>query len=232
MATRRPARPRRSESVALCGLDSSYSAEILETLARLGIGVAAGILMDKSQWSMRGFRTVLRQEEVSDLLVKLPLVFSNVAPKRRQASVTWALARGFTAFPRVVDPLAHISPSAYVETGVSVAAGSTLGAATELDRFVLVNRQASIGHHSVLEEFVTVGPGVTIASHCRIGPGVMIGTGAVIAPSLTIGANAMIGAGAVVLRPVPPEVTVIGNPARIARAETGKPESPEPEVGA
>jgi sugar O-acyltransferase (sialic acid O-acetyltransferase NeuD family) len=190
--------------------------------------MVAGILLDEPGWSLRGFDTILRKEEVSDLLTMLPMVFSLVTPERRREAVDWARARGFRDFSRIIDPLAHLSPTAYVEKGVSVGAGSTIGAAVELDRFVLVNRQASIGHHSVLEEFATVGPGVSIASHCRIGKGVMIGTGAVLTPSVEIGAEATIGAGAVVLRSVPPGVTVIGNPARIAKADPGQSDAQPP----
>ena len=227
---KKSAKTRSSREVVLCGLNSSYAAEILETLDRLGLRVAAAILMGKSDWSMRGFDTILRQEEVSDLLLELPLVVSFIGPKRRREAFDWAATRGFTAFPRTLDPLAHVSPSAYVEKGVSVGANSVVGAAAELDSFVMVNRHASIGHHSVLEEFVTVGPGVSIASHCHIGPGVMIGTGAVVAPSVVIGANATIGAGAVVLRSVPSDVTVIGNPARIAKAEASRADMSGPDA--
>lgn len=212
------------KEIVICGAESSYAAELLEILARLGRTVAAGILLRTGSWSMRGLRTILRQDEVSDLLTELPLAIALVNPKSRRAAADWAQARGFAEFPQVIDTLAHLAPSAYVERGVSVGANSTIGAAAELDRFVLVNRQASVGHHTVLEEFVTVGPGVSIASHCRIGQGVMIGTGAVIAPSIVVGAGATIGAGAVVLREVPAGVTVIGNPARIAKVDAPTPQ--------
>lgn len=216
-----------SKDVVLCGLNGSYAAEVLETSARLGWTMVAGILLDTPDWSLRGFPTVLRKDEVSDLLTALPMVFSLITPKRRREAVDWAQARGFAEFPPMVDPLAHLSPSAYVEKGVSIGAATTIGAAVELDRFVLVNRQASIGHHTVLEEFVTVGPGVSIASHCRIAKGVMIGTGAVLAPSVEIGENATIGAGAVVLRSVPAGVTMIGNPARIAKGDIEQSDAPQ-----
>lgn len=210
---------RSSKDVVLCGLNSSYAAEVVETSARLDWTIVAGILMDIPGWSLRGVQTILRHDEVSDLLTELPVLLSLINPQPRRDAVDWARKRGFKDFPQVIDPLAHVSPSAYVEKGVSIGAGSTIGAAVELDPFVLVNRHASIGHHSVLEEFVTVGPGVSIASNCIVRQGVMIGTGAVLAPSVEIGAKATIGAGAVVLRSVPPGVTVIGNPARIAKGD-------------
>lgn len=50
-----------------------------------------------------------------------------------------------------------------------------------------------------------------------IGNGASIGGGAVILPGLTIGDGAMVGAGAVVTRSVPPNATVVGNPAKRLR---------------
>jgi maltose O-acetyltransferase len=47
-----------------------------------------------------------------------------------------------------------------------------------------------------------------------IGRHVWIGGGAIILPGVSVGDNAVIGAGAVVTRNVPPDSTVVGNPAR------------------
>ena len=49
----------------------------------------------------------------------------------------------------------------------------------------------------------------------RVCRGASIGANATILPGLTIGASAMVGAGAVVVRNVPPNAIVVGNPARI-----------------
>ena len=49
-----------------------------------------------------------------------------------------------------------------------------------------------------------------------IGECVQIGSGAIILPGVTIGDGATVGAGAVVRRDVPPGVTVLGVPARVA----------------
>ena len=51
----------------------------------------------------------------------------------------------------------------------------------------------------------------------RIGDGTNIGLAAMILPGVTIGRNAVIGAGAVVLRDVPDNAVVVGNPGRIVR---------------
>jgi acetyltransferase-like isoleucine patch superfamily enzyme len=57
-----------------------------------------------------------------------------------------------------------------------------------------------------------------LQDECRTGPVVveeraMVGAGAVVLPGVTIGADARVGANAVVTADVPPDATVVGNPA-------------------
>ena len=51
-----------------------------------------------------------------------------------------------------------------------------------------------------------------------VGDNVWLGGGAIVLPGVTIGANTVVGAGAVVTKDVPPDVVVVGNPARVVRA--------------
>lgn len=57
----------------------------------------------------------------------------------------------------------------------------------------------------------------SIMKPVRIGRNVWVGSAAVILPGVTIGDNAIVGAGAVVTRDVPPNVVVMGVPARTTR---------------
>lgn len=56
-----------------------------------------------------------------------------------------------------------------------------------------------------------------LATPVTIGKNVWIGGQAVICPGVTIGDNSVIGAGSIVIRDVPANVVVAGNPARIIR---------------
>ncbi|MFA4905988.1 MAG: serine O-acetyltransferase [Candidatus Margulisiibacteriota bacterium] len=80
-----------------------------------------------------------------------------------------------------------------------------------------------IGETSVIGDDVLMYQGVTLGGtgkehgkrHPTIGNNVVIGAGAIILGNIKIGENSRIGAGAVVTKPVPPNSTVVGNPARI-----------------
>jgi acetyltransferase-like isoleucine patch superfamily enzyme len=52
--------------------------------------------------------------------------------------------------------------------------------------------------------------------------GASIGSGTVLLCGITVGQNAMIGAGSVVTRDVPPDTTVVGNPAKVVKKSQTK----------
>nr|WP_318379920.1 maltose O-acetyltransferase [uncultured Enterobacter sp.]DAI86813.1 MAG TPA: maltose O-acetyltransferase [Caudoviricetes sp.] len=62
--------------------------------------------------------------------------------------------------------------------------------------------------------------GVEFGAPVTIGHNVWIGGRAVINPGVTIGDNVVIGAGSVVIRDVPSDVVIAGNPARIIKTLT------------
>ncbi len=92
-------------------------------------------------------------------------------------------------------------------------------------RALVVNAQTVIGANCVLRNSVTIGNKIYDdgrRSDCpRIGDNVEIGANAVLIGPITIGDNAVIGAGAVVVKDVPPNAIVGGNPARVIRVKGG-----------
>jgi serine O-acetyltransferase len=82
-----------------------------------------------------------------------------------------------------------------------------------------------IGETTVIGDNVTLFQGVTLGGtgkekgkrHPTLGSNIVVGAGAKILGNITIGDNVMVGANAVVLKPVPPDSTVVGVPGRIAK---------------
>jgi len=104
-------------------------------------------------------------------------------------------------------------------TGIEIHPGAKIGAGLFIDHGagVVIGETAEIGDN------VTIYQGVTLGGtgkekgkrHPTIGNNVVISAGARILGSFTVGDNARIGAGSVVLKPVPPDSTVVGVPGKV-----------------
>jgi len=103
-------------------------------------------------------------------------------------------------------------------TGVEIHPGATIGPGLFIDHGMGV----VIGETTEIGEDVTIYQGVTLGGtgkesgkrHPTVHDGVIIGTGARVLGSVEIGEGAKIGAGSIVIRDVPANSTVVGNPGR------------------
>jgi acetyltransferase-like isoleucine patch superfamily enzyme len=121
-----------------------------------------------------------------------------------------------------------------------------VGTFVEIQKGVKVGNRCKISSHSflcegvVLEDDVFIGHNVTFTNdrfpratngngqlqteadwNCVptvVKRGASIGSGATLLCGITIGENALVGAGSVVIRDVPPNIVVAGNPARAIRS--------------
>jgi acetyltransferase-like isoleucine patch superfamily enzyme len=115
---------------------------------------------------------------------------------------------------------------------VVIGRGSLVENDTTIGDRTKIQADAYVTAYSTLEEDVFIAPrvittndnfmGRTEKRHgLRKGPtirrGARVGAGAVICPAVEIGAEAFVGAGAVVVKDVPPQAVVVGNPARVLR---------------
>ena len=120
-----------------------------------------------------------------------------------------------------------ISQKAARKTGIEIHPGATIGKGLFIDHGsgVILGETAIIGDNVTLYQGVTLGGTgkETGKRHPTLEDNVMVSAGAKILGSFTIGENSKIGAGSVVLKPVPPNCTVVGVPGRIVKRDNKKP---------
>lgn len=125
----------------------------------------------------------------------------------------WLWLRNFKLLARVISQVARFL------TQIEIHPGATIGQGVFIDH----GSGVVIGETAEVHDNVTIYQGVTLGGtgkekgkrHPTIMSNVVIGNGARVLGSFTVGQNSRIGAGAVVLREVPPDSTVVGNPGRV-----------------
>ncbi len=98
-----------------------------------------------------------------------------------------------------IGPLAQLSPDVTISNHCSIFGN------------------AFVGHDSIIGEFCHLATNSVIGSNVTVGCGVHIGSNSVVREHIVIGDYSIIGAGAVVVKDVPENAIVVGNPAKILK---------------
>ena len=132
------------------------------------------------------------------------------------------------AFPRhvPVEPdrlVTLIDPSCFVAESATIGCGGVLypfcyvGENARLDDYVFVLSSCVVNHDDVLERNVVLASGARLAGFVHVEQDCYIGQGCSVRENARIGRGSLIGTGAVVVRDVPSNSVMVGNPARKLR---------------
>jgi serine O-acetyltransferase len=171
--------------------------------------------MQKVTQIARDLHAVFERDPAATSRLEVFLTYSGFHALLAHRISHWLWNRRIPLLPRVISQLARWL------TGVEIHPGATIGAGFFIDHGMGV----VIGETTEIGDYVTLFQGVTLGGtgkergkrHPTLGNHVVVGAGAKVLGGIRIGDNVKVGANAVVLRSVPPNSTVVGNPGRIVK---------------
>lgn len=135
-------------------------------------------------------------------------------PRTRKAIVGRMKSSGNVQFATLIHNSVLKSDYVKIGSGSIITAGCILTTQITLGQHSIVNLACTIGHDVFAGDFCNLAPQVAVSGNVTFGDGVEVGTGSTIIQGLTLGEGSFVGAGAVVSKDVPPNVLVVGCPAR------------------
>jgi len=163
----------------------------------------------------KDFKAVFDRDPAATSRIEVFFTYSGFHALLAYRVAHWLLSGKIPLLPR------FLSQAARWLTGVEIHPAAKIGTGFFIDHGMGV----VIGETTEIGDFVTLFQGVTLGGtgkergkrHPTLGNHVVVGAGAKVLGGIRIGDNVKVGANAVVLRSVPPNSTVVGNPGRIVK---------------
>lgn len=171
--------------------------------------------LDASEEPVPGYQVIGDDEWLLSYHHPISAICGLGAPALRRRVMEKYKGNSYVSFPSLVSCTAQVSRHAVIGEGCVICPGVRIAPNVHLGNFVSVNLNCTIGHDAVLRDFIMVNPGANISGNVLIGSDCEIGTGARIIQGKQIGPKSIIGAGSVIIRDIPGNCTVVGNPGRI-----------------
>ena len=117
-------------------------------------------------------------------------------------------------FPSLIHSTANVAPNLDLGRGCFIGPRVGISVDVKIGEFTAIQELTLVGHDSTIGEWCQINGHCTIAGGARIGNYVTIHPNSVITRGARVGDGVKVGAGSVVYGSIPPNVSVLGNPAK------------------
>jgi sugar O-acyltransferase (sialic acid O-acetyltransferase NeuD family) len=141
-------------------------------------------------------------------------VFIGIGDNKIRSTIYSGLAQSNISMPMIKHPGTIVSSSAKIADAVVIMAGVIINPLAEIGIGVICNTASVIEHECKIGDFSHIAPGAVLAGSVTVGSASFIGANAVIRQGINVGNNVIVGAGSVVIKDIPDNSIVFGNPSK------------------
>lgn len=120
--------------------------------------------------------------------------------------------------PSFIHPSVSIAPDVTLGQGVYMLVGNIIMPHTSIGNYIMINMGSTIAHHVRVEDGAFMSSGVNVGACIHVQEKAYIGMGVTVMTGVdTLGRNCLLGAGSVIIKNVPENAVMVGNPGRIIK---------------
>ena len=156
--------------------------------------------------------------EISDLVlekIQSTNYFIAIGNNKIRQKINITIQNKINSFPiNAIHKNASISTTAKFGYGIMIGDGCIINACSSIGHGVICNTQTVIEHECIIGEYSHIAPGTVLCGNVKVGEQTFIGAKSVVREGVKIGNNVTIGAGTVIIKDIPDNSKVVGNPQR------------------
>jgi sugar O-acyltransferase (sialic acid O-acetyltransferase NeuD family) len=153
--------------------------------------------------------------KISDYKIEVNDYFiCSVGSVKTKKIITDLLTSKGAKFYTLIHKFSQISINAILGEGCIIARNAIIGTDATVGKHVLIQASSVIGHDSLIGDYSRIDCNVVCVGGIIVEECATIHTSSIINHKVKVGKNAVVGAGSFVIRKVPENVTVYGNPAK------------------
>jgi sugar O-acyltransferase (sialic acid O-acetyltransferase NeuD family) len=169
-----------------------------------------------------GYKILGRQENISELINQYQIyggiiaIGDNYARGNVYLQIS-SLVPNFE-FINAIHPSVIIGNNVKIGKGVTAMAGVIFNPKAVIGNFTFFATGAQVEHDCIISDFASISAGSVTGGYVKLGKYSALTLGVTVLDRLEIGENTVVGAGSLVLKSLPPNVLVYGNPAKVIKS--------------